>query len=339
MSEFRRLVAEALAATEVLSRTAYAWFGARSQGLPPEAEDLMGPDSTRAYLLYSLQTRLYTDFYCAGAARRELHNPEAATPAGSSSFLGALSNANQTRQSREAGWTYLREEPRAVVLSHREHGLQLWVRPEEMYTLGDGAPGPGTQVGVLMPKELLRLSPGFYMALGEAEFPTDGSALIVRHYWNLRSEGGSALVSAITTSLNAKGLAFRLKVVSDPARYSRCDAGVLYTLLAQQDTVGELVREVYALVAPALKPSVPALTKPLEPGLAVAEDPGEQAVSFGMSRCSLLAEAIVEAAEHGLERPEQRLAVAEQRFARDGISLDAPYLNPGSVDRYALAPR
>ena len=69
----------------------------------------------------------------------------------------------------------------------------------------------------------------------------------------------------------------------------------------------------------------------------MAEDPGGQLTSFGMSRAQLLAEAIVLAATRGVSEPAERLGAIEDRFAQAGISLDAPYLNPGSYDRYEFS--
>jgi hypothetical protein len=332
MTSYRQLLAQALAATEVVSSTSHVWFGARSQGLPAETEQLMDAGSARAYLLYNLQMQLYADFYCAGGPRPRLESPVVAPLPGASPFVHSLSGANVGRGAREPGWTLVREDAGALVVTR--DGLTLWVAPAEIYPADGASIAPGAPVGVLMPKELLRLSPGFYMALGDAEFPVDGSEPVVRFYWNLRSDGAPALIGLLTHRLNAERLAFRVKVVSDPGQYSRCDAGVLYTLQSDYDRVSAVVAETYSAIAAALKPATPALTKQLAPGLGLAEEPGGQMVSFGMSRCRLLAEAVAAAAERGIRDAEQQLEAVSERFAREGIDLDTPYLNPGSADRY-----
>jgi HopA1 effector protein family len=329
---YRQLVAGALAATEVTSSTSHMWFGAGSGGLPAETRRLMDAGSSRAYLLYNLQVQLYSDFYCVGEARPRLDSPMTTPLPGASPFTQALSSANAGQGAREPGWTLVGEEAGALMV--RREGLTLWVGPAEIYAASDGSLAPGAPVGVLMPKELLRLSPGFYMALGDSAFPVDGSERLVRFYWNLTSAGAPALIGLLTRLLNAERLAFRVKVVSDPGQYTRCDAGVLYTLRSDYERVSAIVAEAYSAVAGALKPATPALTKQLAPGLGLAEEPGEQMVSFGMSRCRLLAEAIASAAERGIDDAEQRLEVVSERFAQEGIDLDAPYLNPGSRDDY-----
>ncbi|MEA2438403.1 MAG: hypothetical protein QOF65_2959 [Thermoleophilaceae bacterium] len=337
MTGYRRLVAQALAAVEVVSATSHAWFGVRSPGIPAEVEGLMSPRTARASLVYELQMRLYADFYCAGGARPPLHSPATDALPGASPFVQDLSAANAGTGAREPGWTVTGEDSGALVVARG--GLSLWVAPADVHPTNGAKVAPGAAVGVLMPKELLRLSPGFYMALGDAEFPVDGSAPVVRFYWNLRSDGAVVLIGELTRRLNAQGLAFRLKVVSEPGRYSRCDAGVLYVLRSDYEHVARVVSTAYQAVASSLKPAIPALTKPLAPGLALAEDPTEQMTSFGMSRCELLAEAIARAAELGARDPAQRMRVVDERFAEAGMSLDAPYLNPGSTDDYRFPPR
>lgn len=336
MSErYDELIAQALAAAEIVSATAHSWFGSRSPGLAPEAERAMGAGNAREYLLYNLQAQLYADFYCAGAPRRPLVAAGIQPLPGHSPFVQALSQANSGAGALEGGWTVEREDGDAVVVTR--DGLSLWMDPAEVRTANGDGLVPGAAVSVLMPKELLRLSPGFYMALGNAQPSFDGSVPIVRLYWNLRGDGAQTLVQALTARLNGAGVGFRLKVASDPAGYARCDAGVLYVRRDDFERLRPAVVEVHGELAAALRPATPALTKPLLPGLGLAEDPGQPGTSFGMSRCRLLAEAIVEAAERGAGDPAVRLAVVRERFERDGIALDAPYLNPGSTDCYELA--
>ena len=137
---------------------------------------------------------------------------------------------------------------------------------------GGGKPRRGgSTVSVALPAELRRLSPGFYMALGDAGL--DLEEPLVRHYWNLESAGGAALIAAGTGVLNKAGVPFRLKVAVEPAAYDRCDAGVLYTPRRALTTVVALLPAIRAAVAAHLRPGTPALTKPLAEGLAVADDP------------------------------------------------------------------
>jgi hypothetical protein len=336
MTDYVGLVADVLEATEVVSATSYTWFGAPSPALPEETVAIMGAESARAYLTYNLQAQLYADFYCAGRARPRVDDPLVEPLPGESPFVSALSEANSGQGAREPGWTVIGEDSGALIVARS--GLHLWVAPTDVHGANGQTTGPGMSVSVLMPKELLRLSPGFYMALGDAEFPVDGSSPIVRFYWNLHSRGAPALVATLTSVLNAKKIPFRLKVVSDPGRYSRCDAGVLYTRRDDYERISRIVSAAYGSVAHELKPDTPALTRRLAPGLALAEDPGVNALSFGMSRCALLADAVVRATQRGVQDPAERLELVRARFAEEGIALEAPYLNRGSTDYPFPAP-
>jgi hypothetical protein len=76
--------------------------------------------------------------------------------------------------------------------------------------------------------------------------------------------------------------------------------------------------------------STPLFTLPIQPGVGCAEDPntGE---SFGMNRCRLAAEGIVDAWRKGKNTSDERLNAIAERFSQEGFDLDQPHLNPGSV--------
>ncbi len=67
---------------------------------------------------------------------------------------------------------------------------------------------------------------------------------------------------------------FRLKVANGRRGFRRCDTGVLYTRREDRDRMLALVGEIRRRTAAEMREAVPALTLPLAPGLAFAEDPG-----------------------------------------------------------------
>ena len=87
---------------------------------------------------------------------------------------------------------------------------------------------------------------------------------------------------------------------------------------------------------PHLAPAVPALTLPLAPGVALAEDRADGDESFGERRCALLAEAIVRAHEEGRRATAERLDAVAAAFAVAGVELDAPYRDPALAGRHVL---
>ncbi len=328
MSPYRQVVETAFEALRIETPTSFSWCGEPVAPLPAEVVEQMGAEAARAYLRDRLRDQLYGSFYCTGRAVPQQVS-RAVRPPGASVFVDSLSRANRGRGSREAGWKVVRTDPdgRLVV---RRHGLSLWVHPAEVS--GEGS-HPDAEVSVRMPPELLRLSPGFYMALGDEAL--GGEDPLVRHYWHLSSRGGEALVAAGTELFNEAGLPFRLKVLIDPDLYRRCDAGVIYTPKRLRAEVAELLPPLRAAVAKHLRQGTPALTKPLGEGIGLAEDPpgGD---SFGMDRCGLLAEALVRAFELGRERREERLALVAETFAERGVDFGRPYLNAESSDEYEL---
>ncbi len=167
-----------------------------------------------------------------------------------------------------------------------------------------------------------------------SDAPFGGDA-VVRVYWNVTSAGAPALVRAITSRLNAAGAPFGLKVADHAWRLTRCDGAVLYVSEEVfRAWEGEL-RETASALAPLLRRSVPAFTLELAGGVGLAEHPGG-AVSFGAARCALLADGIVRARERGVAGIDAAVAVVAERFAEDGVRLDAPYLEPSLAGRHVL---
>lgn len=329
---YRDVVAGAIEAVTLLTPTSFAWFGRPVGVLPAGVEQAMDAQSSREYLLHSLQLKLYVDCYCRGGAAPSVDEGHglARRP---ESFVETLAAANTGRGSREPGWQVISVSEKQIVV--QRNGLSLWIAPGDVVERVDEELAPGTLVHIRLPNELRKLSPGFYMVLGDAGFETEQPTPIVRFYWHLASGTAAALVHALTSRLNKARLPFRAKVVNDPARYTRCDAGVLYVHRSDYDAVAPIVRSAYRQLAAGLRATTPAFAKPLAAGLAVAEDPGD-GDSFGMHRARLLAEGIVAAHERGCPDVASAIGTVAECFAAVGLDLDAPYVNPGSPDRYAL---
>ena len=197
---------------------------------------------------------------------------------------------------------------------------------------------PAARVSLRFPKELLGISPGFYMAVSDVEMPDFHGADVVRFYWNLRPEAAVPLMEELTRELNSARLPFRFKVVNDRGAFSRCDAAVLYVLKSNYAPVAQIVERIYSKISERLNERVPAFTRRLAPGLGFAEDPGTKHDSFGTHRCRLLAEGMFRAWRLGRKSLPDRLRIIEAHFAEHKISLEAPHLNPGSADIYGLGP-
>jgi class II lanthipeptide synthase len=318
MNAHRALVRDVLAATRITSPTSYTWFGRPSRRLPPETERAIAPADARAYLRQLLHDEYYGNVYCRGLAAPG--SEEQLTPGDDGWFVERLSAANAGTGSWEPGRRSSGTDGDRLVVVR--DGLSLWIDPRD-------ARGDGEAFSIRMPKELRRLSPGFYMALGDTSLPRRA---VVRFYWHLTADAAPALMRLLTAELNAAHVGFSLKVVSHPSRYTRCDAGVQYVDARRLETVRPIVARAYAAVRPGLRERVPAFTRALAPGLGLAADPGGDQ-SFGTVCAFALADGVI--AADGLSG-DAALGAVEAAFAAVGISLDAPHLRAGVLEEDTL---
>jgi hypothetical protein len=322
---------DVVTAVRVVPPHSLSWLGREMPELAPQLRQAMSAEQAREQLLATLQFQLYHGFYCAGAiVARAAAGPREGDPEG---FLDALSAANCGTGRWQPGWEV--RDIRGSSLTATRDGLTVQA-PLEDCRASAASPVPGGPVALRFPKESDRRSPGFYMAFGDVEFEPAAPGDVVRVYWHVRADGAPRLVRLLTSFLNDARLPFLLKVVDHPDRYLRCDAGVLYLRSGEWARAAATVARVHAAVRGALRDVTSPFTKRLARGLAVAEEPltGE---SFGMHRCRLLADGLIGGAEQGIDRIEARLEIVRDRFAEEGVDLDAAHLNPGSSASYELA--
>jgi hypothetical protein len=329
MSDYIDQIRMSISETVFHSPTTYSYFGSESPRLAPRVRRVMTPKTARNYLLYQLQSHLYNEFYIRGGASHSVWgDPGDETDA--ISFVETLSAANEGTGCRESGWEILTTAKDHLIV--RKGNLELWVRPEDYSTQKDSQQSE-TSVVLHLPKELRGISPGYYMALSNQEDISDDVHSLVRLYWNLSAKGAPLFVRNVTRALNDARLFFRLKVLNDSRSYSRCDAAVIYFRKPQHLAVTKHMARIYPHLACYLKPKTPMFTKPLAPGVGLAEDPGSNE-SFGQHRCKLLANGMILAYERGAKSLAERLDIVTECYASSGIHLNEPYLNPSSTDVY-----
>jgi hypothetical protein len=333
---FREQIEAVIQAVAFHSPTTFSWFGQLSPQLSSAVRRAITPQIARKYLAWTLQIRLYSDFYCRGfpmpAEQSAIARPDVGAPA----FVRQLSAANSGNGSVSRGWTVRAVSGCDVVL--RGANLELHVHPRDCLTPPRGRLEPGTAVGLRLPKELPDISPGFHVVLGNKELVGAGAQALVRLYWNLAPDGAIAFVRRATSVLNREELPFKIKAVNDPARFGRRDAVVLYIRKLDYRSVSELMGEVYGDMAQALKDGEPAFTKRLAAGLGLAEDPGEGA-SFGSHRCGILAEGLIRAHEQHKRSLAGKFQVVNDCFDENRIDLNKPYLTGDAADDYDFGPR
>jgi HopA1 effector protein family len=326
-------VAAVVDATRFHSRTVYSWFGRRIPDLPARIRRAFDEEGTRRYLLGVLQGQLYADFYCRGGARPTPAMGAMMRRGRGGAFVAELSRANCGVGHWDDGWEVKRVGERG--LTAEKDGLVLSAEPDDVRARPAEAIVAGAEVSLRMPKELPNASPGYHLVLGNEPLDVPSEDGLIRLYWHLVPEGAIPFVAEVTRSLNSGQLPFQAKVLADPAAFIRCDAGVLYLRRSDYGAAVGALAEIHRRLHSALRPTTPALTKTLAPGLGFAEQPpmGE---SYGLARCTALGRALIRAYEQGKTRQSERLSFVVESLSEEGIDLEAPFLNPGSADVYDI---
>ncbi|MBW4552868.1 MAG: hypothetical protein KME35_17420 [Aphanocapsa sp. GSE-SYN-MK-11-07L] len=251
-------------------------------------------------------------------------------------FSARLHESNQGKGYFNSGWCVVREETDGALAVTKE-GLTLHIDRDHHLELPDQSVEIGDLVSIRMPRNLVQN--GFYQAVsnaGTGPRNADHSDL-VRIYFNLTAEGAVSVMAGLTEKLNETLSPFTFKVLYNPSDYDRYDSGVLYFDKSDYETVRQVVQIVYTESQAQFQPEIPLFTKRLAPGLALAEEPDQKFAaqeSFGMNRCQIVTNGLLEAGRKGDHSPEARMVAIRQQFSLLGIDLLYPYLNAKSEDIY-----
>jgi len=316
---------------EILSPTAFRFRGEDipvTPGYLPSVPGIPSHPLPEMPLIRDLQGTLYGRCY----SRRVEDPPPAANPVSDHSFVAKLSQSNRSRAGWEGGWTIYQLGQNGQVWLVKGDRQRSAVAGEFVTTGAPGAPPqPGAIVSVQVPRESTVAQAGFYFLYGETLCDIWDDDSLVRFYFHSPSSVAPELIEQLTLRLNRYQVPFRMKALNEPAFYGRADAVVLYVARRYHAITVRIVRDVPRPVAEQMLPSTPLFTSTLQPGIGVAEDPntGE---SFGMNRCRLMAEGIVDAWQRGDQSPEGRLRAIAARFTQNGCKLELPHLSAGTTD-------
>jgi serine/threonine protein kinase len=249
-------------------------------------------------------------------------------------FYQQLHRNNKGKGYFDPGWQVLQGQNGRFAV--KKEGLTVHIDSRKHLHPKARSPHIGDTVAIRLPRN--RVEAGFYIAVGNAGMPSEESAAIELCF-NLTPEGAIALMHHLTQQLNALLIPFSFKVLSDPDEYRRFDAGILTLEQHHYEKVRQILQDGFAtamLKSTHFHSPVPLFTKPLAPGIGLAEEPESDSRDFGMNRCELVAEALLAVWQTEQDSPEGRMSAIAQQFSQQGIDLQHPYLNPGSEDVYRV---
>jgi len=157
---------------------------------------------------------------------------------------------------------------------------------------------------------------------------------IVRYYFNISPEGMPQLLECICSLFNKFQIPFELKCPSHPSFFDRKDSCVLYLNKRFASYVLPLMQRIHRNSSHHLESETPFFTKEILPGIGFAESPPKNAVSFGMSRCDLIAEALQQCLIES-KNQEGWYAYVLDHLQQRGFDTKAFFLNPNNHYPYA----
>lgn len=255
-------------------------------------------------------------------------------------FYQQLHDNNFGKGYFDFGWLVIKEEDDGS-LAVKKGELKLHIQRNKHLHQEQKAATVGDLVAILLPKNCIQN--GFYMALGNQGFirlqDHQTQPITVRIYFNLNPEGAVEIMGKLTQALNAKNIPFSFKVLYNPKEYKRNDSGVLYFDKRDYELVEQVMQVVYRENKLHFRSKVPLFTMQLAPGLGLAEEPSEkfaQQESFGMNRCQIVANGLLQAWYQGDNSLDGRMQAIHEQFANLMIDLQHIYLNANSEDIYRV---
>lgn len=238
--------------------------------------------------------------------------------------LAAVMRASVASSRRwSPGWVALETHRDGSCVAGRR-GAMRRVRPGEYASVSrPGVPvAPGDALVVSECESWVDWSTGFWTT-HSARMP---SAPLIRIYYSVDVSAIAHVLSVVTDALDELGLRYSLKCPVWASGFSRVDTLVLYLERAEWHDAQQAFMAAMRELEGQTRPWWPPLTLRLAPGLAFAEDPGNDE-SFGQCRCRILAPAVATMVEH-LDAPDERqLDLLQQALAAAGVDPERPWKN------------
>jgi len=336
LTPIRSELIQILRLIEILSPTSFRFAGEPPIQVAPPMVPLPATAVAQALpgepLVVGIQSMLYHRCYS-----HRTTDVLAMNTAPDAQLVTQLAWANSSRERWDPGWQIYQLGTGGqifVIKGDRQRAAMPGEYVAAEYS--GGTPQVGASVVLRISRESRTIQPGFYYMLGEVPSDIWDEHFLIRFYFNCTAQGVVELVAHLTRDLNRFQVPYRMKALTDAGHYTRCDAMVLYCAHRYFQIVARIIGNLPLSVLQQLEGSVPMFTKRLRAGVGLAEDPGN-GESFGMHRCRLTAEGIVDAWQQNHMGPEAWLQAVDARFTLNGLKLNYPYLGPGSIECFELA--
>ncbi|WP_420575088.1 T3SS effector HopA1 family protein [Kordia sp.] len=277
----------------------------------------------RKNLINALINTIYSKFYCG--IQNDHHTSKIPPKAAREEFMNALSQANASTNGFDYHWNIYNIDTKTGNVYIQKNGELRWLQPNS-YQFANPQQKQAivnTKVNITRQKENKNIQPVFYHVFSNEMFPQEVE--IGRIYWNVSPEGTPKLIHLLTTVLNDYKIPFQFKCLNHPELYVRSDSAVLYLSKKHVQLVSVILNTIIPKLETYLVDEIPMFTKQLFKGVSYAEDPGK-GQSFGMSRSSTIAEALVDAFQQEKDK-KQTFNTIINFLSRKGMSLDRLYLN------------
>ena len=229
----------------------------------------------------------------------------------------------------DPGWNVLREESNGL-LAVQKNELTIHVDRKQMQ-LAEQSAHVGLRVSLPMPSNLV--TTGCYLAVGNAglhNYNLDNPPQIVDIYFNFSPAGAIAVMKSLTQQLNAMLIPFSFRAPYNINDYNRYDSGTLHIERHNYQAIWQVLQNIYAESKSHFQTDVPLFTKPLAPGIGLAEEPNTKFIAsenFGANRCRIVANGLQSAWQQGDNSKEGKLACIMKHFCEMKVDLKYAYLN------------
>jgi hypothetical protein len=274
----------------------------------------------RQNLVNHLISTIYSYYYCG--IQSDKNGNKKPSKGEQQTFMDQLSKANTSKGGLDYNWKIYSVDPSGNAFVQKDGELR-WLQPKTFQYLNPRQQQPqiNTFVHIHKQRESRTIQPVFYHVFSDEIFPQEVE--LSRIYWNIKPESAPKLINVLSSTLNDLHIPFQFKCLNHPDLYVRSDAAVLYLHKKNVHVVSIVLKSILNELKDDLQEGIPMFTKKLFKGVGFAEDPGK-GMSFGMSRSTVIADALVDAF---LSEKENVLDHVLQKLEQKGFVIDRMHLN------------